>query len=110
MTHSTREASRPPNSRGQETTESRSAASFASHSWCRAQPCAVSIEGSGCAGTLASSQARTSAWNASSSGVRSRFTSAVLLGLAKVVLEDLAAGVAGERVDELHLPRGLVVG
>ena len=72
----------------------------------RAKPSAVSIDGSGSAGTFAASQARASAWKASSDSDRSRSISASL----QLGLEHLAGQVAGERVDELDLARHLEVG
>src|SRR5690349_6864246 len=117
MTHSIRDASRPPTSFGQETTERRSAASLASRSWCRAQPSAVSIEASGPVGTLAASQSRTSACKASSESerVRSiallpRFLRRRVSAVSKGVLEHLARRVPRQHLGELDQAGGLVIG
>ena len=69
------------------------------------KPSAVSIDGSGSAGTLAASHARASAWKASSDSDRVE----VHQSLPQLGLQHLAGQVAGEHVDELDLPRHLEV-
>src|SRR5207248_4533433 len=69
-------ASRPPYSCGHETTAHRASNSARSHSLWSAKPSRVSPDGNGGRGTFASSQARASARNASSSPVKVRSTDA----------------------------------
>ena len=69
ISHSHRLASRPPYSRGHDTTAQPASNSFRSHSRWAPIPAAVSPDGMGSGGLLASSQSRTSARKASSSTV-----------------------------------------
>jgi hypothetical protein len=77
-THCSKDASRPPSSRGHDTTDRRASASVCSHARCASKPAAVSIDGNGGSGARSARNARTSSRNARVSASRSRSIRTVL--------------------------------
>ena len=72
ISHSVREASRPPYSAGQFTTAQPASYSVRSQSWWARKPAGVSIEGRGSRGTWAASQRRISRRNSASAALKAR--------------------------------------